>query len=71
MDTSQIQGVDFSENYPFVVNDITYRILISLMLTYGYDMKIVDVETSFLYGDLEEIYVECSSGMTKKDKFLS
>ena len=51
---SQIPGVDFSENYSLVAHDITYHVLILLVLTYGYDAKIVDVETAFLYGNLKE-----------------
>ena len=38
---SQVPGVDFSENYSTVVYDITYHILILLMIIYGYDVKIV------------------------------
>ena len=41
-----------------------------MVLHFGYSAKIVDIETSFLYGDLEEeIYMECPLGMfnMKKD----
>ena len=49
---SQIQRFDFSENYFPVVNDITCRILLSLMLTCGYDAKIVDMEQPFFVAGL-------------------
>ena len=67
---SQVSGVDFSENYSPVVNDITFHILLLLVLHFGYLAKVVDIETAFLYGDLEEdIYMECPQGMAdvKKD----
>ena len=36
-----------------------------MVLHFGYLAKIVDVETAFLYGDLEEvIYLECPQGMS-------
>jgi hypothetical protein len=43
-----------------VVNDITFRILLEVMILCGYSAKIADVETAFLHGKLEEeIYMEC------------
>ena len=67
---SQVPGNDFSENYSPVLNDITFHILLLMILHFGYLAKIVDIETAFLYGDLEEkIYMECPQGMddVKKD----
>ena len=67
---SQVPRVDFSENYSPVVNDVTFCILLLMVLHYGYTAKIVDIKTAFLYGDLdEEIYMECPQGMAsvKKD----
>ena len=67
---SQLPGVDFSENYSPVVNDVTCCILLLMILHFGYSAKIVDIEMAFLYGDLkEEIYMECPQGMAhiKKD----
>ncbi len=63
---SQIPGVDFSKNYSPVVNDITFRLLLLLIIKMGLSAKIVDVETAFLYGELEEeIYMDCPPGMTE------
>jgi hypothetical protein len=60
---SQIPGVDFTENYAAVANDITFRILLVIYLLYNYDSKVIDVETAFLYGDLEEeIYMQIPQG---------
>ena len=61
----------FSENYSPVIQNITYCILILLVLIYGHDMKTVDVETAFLYGDLEEeIYMECPPGDNGDEMFI-
>ena len=62
---SQIPGVNFSENYSPVVHDVTFQILILILIVFGLKAKIVDVETAFLYGSLEEeIFMECPPGMT-------
>ena len=61
---SQVPGVDFSENYSLVVNDVTFFILLLMVLHFGYPDKIVNVKTGFLYEDLaEEIYMESPQGM--------
>ena len=60
---SQIPGVDFQHSYAPTINDVSWRILIIAMLLFNYDAKIVDVETAFLHGDLEEdIYMEAPEG---------
>ena len=67
---SQVPGINFSKNYSPVVNDVTFRIMLVMVLHFGYSAKIVNVETAFLYGNLEEeIYMECPQGMkdVKKD----
>ncbi len=57
---SQISGVDFTENYSPVVHGITFCLLLIAKIIYGLSAKIVDVETAFLYGDLdEEIFMNC------------
>ncbi len=61
---SQIPGVDFTEHYSPVIHDVTYRILLVLQIIYGLESRIMDVETAFLHGDLEEeIYMDCPQGM--------
>jgi len=61
---SQIPGVDFTDNYAPVVNDVTWRIMVIAMLIWGLDAIIIDVETAFLYGNLEEeIYMDLPEGM--------
>ena len=69
---SQIPGVDFTENFAPVINDVTYRILLILSIMKGYKPVLIDVETAFLHGDLdEEIYMECPKGLPHyKDEVL-
>jgi histone deacetylase 1/2 len=67
---SQVPGVDFTETYAPVVNDIMVRILIIAMMLWKFNSILVDVETAFLHGVLkkgEEIYMDCSDGMDAKD----
>ncbi len=62
---SQIPGIDFLENYSSVINDIKFQILIWVLIKLDLKAKIVDVETAFLYGNIEEeISMECPPGMT-------
>ncbi len=50
---SQITGDDFTENYSPVVHDTTFCLLIIAKMIFGLSAKIIDVETTFLYGDLD------------------
>ena len=61
---SQIPGIDFTEVYSPVINDISFRIGMVMMLQLGLDAVIFDVETAFLHGELKEkIYMDCPDGM--------
>lgn len=63
---SQVPGVDYTENFAPVVNDVTFRTLLVLYQVLKYDSRIIDVETAFLYGDLEEeIFMKIPSGFTE------
>jgi hypothetical protein len=56
--------VDFQESFAPVINDVTFRILLIMMLTWNLKGKIVDIETAFLHGNLKEkIYMEIPKGM--------
>ena len=60
---TQVAGVDYQDNFAPVVNDVAFRIAIIMMLVNGWDADIVDIETAFLYGDLEEeIYMKVPEG---------
>ena len=61
---SQIPGVDFSENFAPVINDVTLRIILVMWIVKKWHAEIIDVETAFLYGDLEEeIYLKIPDGL--------
>jgi hypothetical protein len=63
---SQIPGKDFQENHAPVVNDTTFRITLILKLLRKLDSEQFDIETAFLYGDLdEEIWMELPEGYSK------
>jgi hypothetical protein len=65
---SQISGVNFNESFAPVVNDVSFRIILSAKLLWYLQASIVDVETAFLHGDLqEEIYMNVPKGMNQDD----
>jgi hypothetical protein len=60
---NQVPGVDYSANYSPVINEVTMRIILLMKLIKNWSMELIDVETAFLYGDLdEEIYLKLPSG---------
>jgi hypothetical protein len=65
---SQIPGVDFNESFAPVVNDVSFRIILTAKLLWDLQASIVDVETAFLHGDLqEEIYMNVPKGLSQDD----
>ena len=61
---SQIPGVDFTESYAPVINDVTWRILLVIKMLWKLKARLIDIKTAFLYGDLdEEIYMESPEGL--------
>jgi Reverse transcriptase (RNA-dependent DNA polymerase) len=61
---SQVPGVDFQESFAPVINDVTFQILLVMMLTWNLKAKVVDIETAFLHCNLKEtIYMEIPKGM--------
>jgi hypothetical protein len=61
---SQVPGVDFQENFAPVINDVTFCILLIMMLTWNLKGKIVHFKTAFLHGNLKEpVYMEIPKGM--------
>jgi hypothetical protein len=50
--------------YAPVINDVSFRIILIGMMVWNLKAKIIHIETTFLYGDLEEsIFMEIPSGM--------
>ena len=61
---TQLASVYFQENFAPVVNNVAFQIAIVMMLANGWDANIVDVETTFLYQDLDkEIYMKIPEGL--------
>jgi Reverse transcriptase (RNA-dependent DNA polymerase) len=64
----QVPGVDFNESYAPVINDVSFCVMLIIKLIRGLQASIVDVETAFLHGNLqEEIYMKIPEGMNVKD----
>ena len=60
---SQFPGVDFTDNYSPVVNDVTFRVVVARMIIENLKGKVVDIDNAFLNGDLEhEIYMKVPEG---------
>jgi hypothetical protein len=61
---SQVPGVDFKESFSPVIHDATFRLMIIIEMILKLRSKIMDIETAFLNGDLEEeIYMEAPDGL--------
>ena len=62
---SQRPGIDYEETYSPVIDAITFRYLISLVVSKGLDMLLMDVVTTYLYGSLDaNVYMKIPEGFT-------
>ena len=62
---SQIPGVDCTDNFAPVAHDVSFRIALARMME---DSLVMNVETAFLYGDIEEeIFMKSPIGMEEID----
>ena len=60
---SQIPGMDFTDNYSPVVNDVTFRVVVARLIIENMKGKVVNIYNAFLNGDLEhEIYMKIPKG---------
>ena len=65
---SQIPGLDYTDNFAPVAHDVSFRIALARMMVEKLDSLVMDVETAFLYGDLEEkIFMKSPVGMEEID----
>ena len=56
---SQRPGIDYDETYSLVMDIIMFRYLISMSVSEGLDMHLMDVVTAYFYGMLEiDIYMK-------------
>ena len=51
---SQIPGVDYTDNFAPVAHDVSFRIALARMMVEKLDSLVMDVETAFLYGEIDE-----------------
>ena len=65
---SQIPGVDYTDNFAPVAHDVSFRIALARMMVEKLDSLVMDVETAFLYGEIDEaIFVKSPVGMEEID----
>jgi transposase InsO family protein len=63
---TQIPGKDFQENHSPVVNDTTFHTILVLKILLKLEAGQFDIETAFLYGELEEkLWMEIPEGYIK------
>jgi hypothetical protein len=69
---SQVPGIDFSEIFIPVLNDVNFRIMLIAKLVWNMTCTVIDIETACLHGDLdEEICMEVPKGLEiKNNKIL-
>ena len=61
---SQIPGVDYTDNFAPVAHDVSFMITLARMMVEKLDNLVMDVETAFLYGEIdEEIFMKSPVGM--------
>ena len=51
---SQIPAVDYTDNFAPVAHDVSFRIALAKMMVKKLDSLVMDVETAFLYGEIDE-----------------
>ena len=69
---SQRPGIDFEETYSPVVDAITFRFLLSLTISEGLQIRLMDVVTAYLYESLDSnIYMKVSDGYKIPESYKS
>ena len=65
---SQIPGLDLTDIFSTVGNDVTFQVVITQMIIEKWDAKIVGIDNAFLNEELEhEIYMAILEGLTEKN----
>ena len=65
---SQIRGIDYTDNFAPVAHDVSFRIALARMMVEKLDSLVMDVETAFIFGDIEEeIFMKSPVGMEEID----
>jgi hypothetical protein len=62
---SQVPGVDFTESFAPVLNDVSFRLMLISKLVWDMTSTVVDTETACLHGNLDkEIYKDVPMGLS-------
>ena len=66
---SQVSGIDFGDIFSLVAKVTSIRLLLSIVVSFDFEVEQIDVKTTFLHGDLEEeIYMKQPKGFAMKGK---
>lgn len=66
---SQVSGIAFGDIFSPVAKVTYIRLLLSVVVSFDFEVEQMDVKTTFLHGDLEEeIYMKQPEGFTVKGK---
>jgi Reverse transcriptase (RNA-dependent DNA polymerase) len=64
---SQIPGIEFNKSFAPIINYVSFLLILIAKIMWGLQASIIDVETAFLHGKLnEEIYMNAPDGMDVK-----
>ena len=65
---SQIPRVDYTDNFAPVAHNVSFRIALARMMVENPDSLVMDVETAFLYGEIDDdIFMKSHVGMEEID----
>ena len=64
----QTPGVDYTDNFAQVAHDVSFRIALARIMVEKLNSLVMDAETAFLYGDIEEeMFMKSTVGMEEID----
>ncbi|KAH9779268.1 retrovirus-related pol polyprotein from transposon RE1 [Citrus sinensis] len=67
----QTAGVDYSETYSPVVKSSTVRVILSLAVMQGWNVRQIDINNAFLNGDLtEDVYMQQPEGFVSEGGYI-
>ena len=68
---SQTLGCDYTETFSPVIKPVTTRLILTIAITYKWEIQQIDINNAFLNGFLqEEVYMSQPQGFEAVDKSL-